>query len=178
VTFRCPVWNQNPERRPDILGNFRVLCGVCGIAPFELVDLDLRHGQLLVDVQFGPNTYMGSVNEEGILGYAVFLTDMDGERFSDLPLVTVPRQESLGPDYCCLDTTYSVRVATPFPDTTIKVLLEIVPVADDLGVLPAGRLTAAVADRSLAVVNAASRCAAWGSATFALALLLAFWQRC
>lgn len=157
VTFRCPIWNVDPRREPDVEGDFRLRCEVCGLARYPLRDLDSRKGHLLLDVQFGPNTFRGSIFEVGINGYAVFLTDLDGQRISEDPVAMVPAHEEEEVNYyCCRDTAYTVRVATEFPSDADAVLLEVVPVTG-AGPLPAGRLTGAVRDMGVRAAVASAR---------------------
>jgi len=176
LLFLCPVWNVDPERAPDVLGGYRLLCQVCGLAAWPLEDLDLRLGWLQLDIQFGPNTYLGQVLEDGISGYAVFMTDPDGQRLSDEPVATVDRKE--GPhasSYCCTETAYTARVAVRFPENVNRVLFEIVPITR-AGPLPSGRLTAAVYDRGRpAALSAAAprRPGAWPPAAPGALLALA-----
>lgn len=177
ATFRCPIWNEDPNRRPDVEGEYRLKCQVCGVSPYRLIDLDTRTGYLLVDVQFGPNLLDGEVDEGGIINYAVFMTDTMGTRLSSQPVAMVEKGPEMATEtaFCCKDDAYTARIATQFPTTTDKVLFEIVPVTS-AGPLPAGRLTGMVMDTVFRTsIAQARRRAAPGStsATFALALLLA-----
>lgn len=171
LTFRCPIWNVDPLRGPDVIGEFRLRCQVCGLAPWRLIDVDPRFGYLQLDLQFGPNAYDGQVLEDGISGYAVFMTDQGGLRFSSDPVATVTRKQGSHhqSDYCCKDTLYTARVATQFPENVTRVMFEVVPITR-AGPLPSGRLTAPVDDRGL--LMAAAR-AAPRAGSRALAALLA-----
>jgi len=149
LTFLCPIWNVDPRRGPDIHGEYRLYCQVCGLAAWPLVDLDPRQGWLQLDVQFGPNTYRGQVLEDGVSGYAVFMTDAQGHRLQGQPVATVNRQE--GPHqsaHCCRETAYTARVAARFPANVTRVHFEVVPITR-AGPLPSGRLSGPVDDRGI-----------------------------
>jgi len=171
--FRCPIWNIDPMRRPDVEGEFRLRCQVCGLRQAQLQDMDTRAGYLLVDVTFGPNMLDGVVNEDDIFGYAVFLTDLAGNRLTTAVAQVDPANKTA--EFCCRENAYTARVATKFPQGRSQVLLEIVPVTQ-VGPLPAGLLTNAVVDNTFRTAAAkAHRHASPGgpAATLAFAFLLA-----
>lgn len=68
-------------------------------------DVDLRTGFLMVDLKFGPNMLGNVLDEKWIDGYAIFMTNLAGDRFDfSSPMVTIPKKfqnTNLGGLYHC-----------------------------------------------------------------------------
>jgi len=139
-----------------------------------LPDVDLRTGFLMVDLKFGPNMLGNTLDETPLDGYAVFMTDLRGERLSNTPVVNLPKQygSSLSRDGCCEAAAYSARITVELPDGVEEVRFEVVPILTGLGPLAVGRISVPVADASpynqVVTTSASHEVACW------MALMAAF----
>lgn len=121
-------------------------CWVCGIAPHHLVDVNPRAGLVVVQLSFGQNALEGKVTETWLLGYAIFLTDVFGNRVLNNPVQTVPVDTSLSSTICCQEGAYSTTIGLTLPAQMQQFRFEIVPVTKSTGALPAGLLTQVILD--------------------------------
>eukprot|EP00435_Cladocopium_sp_Y103_P037837 s1433_g10.t1 len=156
LLFTCPGTNTDPNRRQDLsAGHYGVKCWICSFSSTMLEndmvpDVDLRTGYLMVDLKFGPNMLGNSLDEKHIDGYAIFMTNVEGDRFNfSSPVMTIPKKfgDALG-GACCEESAYSARVTTAFPTGESQVRFEIAPILTGLGPLAVGRISAPVADAS------------------------------
>ncbi|CAE8634935.1 unnamed protein product [Polarella glacialis] len=145
LLFYCPGTNRNPKRPQDLLqGSYSVKCWICSFELEEMPDVDQREGYLLVDLKFGPNMLENNIDESPLSGYAVFLTDVEGNRLGEP--VEVIDKSSKPQQECCEVAAYSARIATTLPPGVREVRLEVAPVLIGLGPLAVGRLTLPIAD--------------------------------
>eukprot|EP00438_Fugacium_kawagutii_P033951 Skav211157 [mRNA] locus=scaffold413:428716:430196:+ [translate_table: standard] len=126
-------------------------------------DVDLRTGFLMVDLKFGPNMLGNILDEDWIDGYAIFMTNLAGDRFNfSSPMVSIPKkfQNTNLAGACCDESAYSARVTAEFPPgETQDVRFEVVPILTGLGPLGVGRISAPVADASpFNQVTSVARC--------------------
>eukprot|EP00411_Alexandrium_monilatum_P051753 CAMPEP_0175453294 /NCGR_PEP_ID=MMETSP0095-20121207/63869_1 /TAXON_ID=311494 /ORGANISM="Alexandrium monilatum, Strain CCMP3105" /LENGTH=204 /DNA_ID=CAMNT_0016753909 /DNA_START=128 /DNA_END=739 /DNA_ORIENTATION=+ len=78
LEFYCPL-NGTVQSEPELLaGTYEVHCMICGFSPTVMLDTDRRPGVVSSELQFGPSHLNGTVNESGIVGYAVFMVDSCG----------------------------------------------------------------------------------------------------
>lgn len=173
LVFSCPGTNHDPTRYQDLTsGHYGVKCWICSFdnSAFEngqLVDVDLRTGYILVDLKFGPNMLGNTLDEGPLDGYAIFMTDLAGERISNNPVGSVPKQygSALARDGCCEAAAYSARVTVRLPDGHEQVRFEVVPVLTGLGPLAVGRISVPVGDASpfnqIVTPSASHKVACW-----------------
>eukprot|EP00930_Biecheleria_cincta_P071292 TRINITY_DN58806_c0_g1_i1.p1 TRINITY_DN58806_c0_g1~~TRINITY_DN58806_c0_g1_i1.p1 ORF type:complete len:510 (-),score=47.12 TRINITY_DN58806_c0_g1_i1:109-1638(-) len=154
LVFSCPGTNMNPQRNQSLIsGHYGVKCWVCSLDETsyingKLPDSDTRSGHILVDLRFGPNMVGSLLDESPIEGYVIFLTDLEGHRYSWPPVWTglkraLPLLDRHG---CCNEKHYSARIATPLPEGVSKVRFEVAPILNGLGPLSVGRISAHVED--------------------------------
>ncbi|CAK9069849.1 unnamed protein product [Durusdinium trenchii] len=155
LLFTCPGTNKDPNRNQDLTGgHYGVKCWICSFDSSALkdgflTDVDLRTGYIQVDLKFGPNMLGSTLNEEHIDGYAIFLTDLEGDRYDfSNPVVSVPKKfgSGLAANGCCEEDAYSARVTTQLPDGVTQVRFEVAPILTGLGPLAVGRISAPVVD--------------------------------
>ncbi|CAJ1419812.1 unnamed protein product [Effrenium voratum] len=156
LVFACPGTNRDPKRYQDLqTGHYGVKCWICSFDDSSLQDgmlpdVDLRTGYLLVDLKFGPNMLGNTLDENSIDGYAIFMTDLAGDRISESPVSTVAKLygSSLAKGGCCEAAAYSARVTVKLPPGVAEVRFEVAPILTGLGPLAVGRISAPVADAS------------------------------
>jgi len=155
LLFSCPGTNDNPNNFQELIsGHYGVKCWICSFDNFAYVDgilpdADTRTGHILVDLKFGPNMLGNKMDESPISGYAVFLDDMDGNRYSETPVITVQKREmapSAASASCCEEAAYTARITLKLPDGVDKARFEVTPVLNGLGPLGAGRISEPVVD--------------------------------
>merc|ERR1711988_1734092 len=107
--FACPIHGgQDPVFTAS--DDYGVKCTVCGLSS-GVVDMDRLPGQIYASLSFGQNILDGSVYEDGIISYNVFMVDDCNVKMGDA-LATVPVLPSSElPDNCCKHDAYAVDVA-------------------------------------------------------------------
>lgn len=140
-------------------------------------DVDLRTGYLMVDLKFGPNMLGNSLDERNIDGYAIFMTNLAGDRLNfSAPVLSIPKK--FGDDLvggCCEESAYSARITAALPDGEAQVRFEVVPILTGLGPLGVGRISAPVADAS--PFNQVTSCAWTWKSFFPLVIITFNMQR-
>lgn len=175
LSFYCPA--NNVHRRPPILesGEYSLKCQVCAILDPQIVDTDPRQGYLSLHLEFGPNALLGTVDEEGILGYAVFFADNCSNKLGEAVAYLDTEDWGETPASCCQQNAYTVDIQSFLPRNDTEVVLMIVP-NTTVGMLTAGLTTEPLVDYINATasfrpgqVSAAGRPRPQGAGSWALA---------
>jgi len=107
--------------------------------------MDRVSGQIYASLTFGQNILEGSVFEDGIISYNVFMVDDCNMKTGDA-LATVPVLPSSElPDNCCKRDAYAVDVAVDLPVNYTAVRFMIVP-ETSAGMLTVGAITDFIVD--------------------------------
>jgi len=155
LVFSCPGTNKDVNRFQELMsGHYGVKCWICSFDNAAYVDgilpdADTRTGHILVDLKFGPNMLGNDMDETPISGYAIFLVDMDGTRYSETPVMTVPKRTedpTAATATCCEGGAYSARIILELPDGVNQARFEVTPVLNGLGPLAVGRISEPVED--------------------------------
>eukprot|EP00931_Biecheleriopsis_adriatica_P072921 TRINITY_DN47300_c0_g1_i1.p1 TRINITY_DN47300_c0_g1~~TRINITY_DN47300_c0_g1_i1.p1 ORF type:complete len:500 (+),score=60.68 TRINITY_DN47300_c0_g1_i1:59-1558(+) len=156
LKFECPGTNLDPQRQQNFVsGHYGVKCWICSLddTSFDefgkIPDVDTRTGHIQFDLKFGPNMLGNVLDETPISGYAVFMTDLDGNRYSEEPNLELSKHaRDLSPQSCCAVDAYTARVTAVLPEGVEEVRFEVAPVLVGLGPLGVGRITPIVEDAS------------------------------
>lgn len=144
--FACPVDNPSPAEPVLAEGQFSIRCRVCALASAAPSDSDEREGYISTELQFGPNSLDGAVDEAEVLGYSVFMTDDCGLRMG--AAVAAVQASSTPPPTaggCCQPDVYRVSFTAQLPFNISSVAFMVVP-NTSAGLLPVGPRTSPVVD--------------------------------
>jgi hypothetical protein len=144
LLFICPL-NSTGDQEPQVSSStgYEVKCKICGLLEGE--DTDPTEGRITTNLRFGPNTLEGTIHEQGVLSYSVFVVDECFARLGDA-LGSVAAEPGLYEnDTCCQSDAYEITVTIDLPYNVSEVQLMVVP-NTDAGLLSVGAITGFVTD--------------------------------
>jgi len=125
LTFYCPESNIY-EREPIWeYGNNSIKCRICGMLDVQPMDTSPVDGHLTTTISFGPNALEGSVDENIVVGYAIYFADNCSRKLGKSLAYVVAKGYGLQP--CCQYDAYTVDLDVDYPENVTNVSLMIVP---------------------------------------------------
>jgi len=134
----------------EMTGGLGIQCRACGFLTPVLTDTDGRFGHIAVDMYFGPNIFNGTITEDNIQGYAVYLVSGCQSKLTSR-LAFVPKsnhgyQGAVYHDECsCPTTAYYASVAARMPSEG-SVHVMVAPVTSSGYELPVGIVSSEIQD--------------------------------